>query len=43
LSGINLQTDNYFQYTSNASTFETKRKDVLGKTQGRLKANARTF
>ena len=27
----------------NALTFETKRKGVLGKTQGRLKANARTF
>jgi hypothetical protein len=28
LSGINLQTDNYFQYTSNALTFTPKRKDV---------------
>lgn len=31
------------RFVQNASTFETKRKDVLGKTQGRLKANARTF
>ncbi len=28
LSGINLQTDNYFQYTSNARTFQMKRKYV---------------
>ena len=33
LSGINLQTDNYFQYTSNASTFDIKRKCVLDGTQ----------
>lgn len=36
LSGINLQTDNYFQYTS-------KRKDVLLKTQVRLDQNSFTF
>ena len=29
LSGINLQTDNYFQYTSNVLAFQSKRKDVL--------------
>jgi hypothetical protein len=28
LSGINLQTDNYFQYTSDAFAFERKRKGV---------------
>jgi hypothetical protein len=37
LSGINLQTDNYFQYTSNASAFKTKRLYVLPKTQVRFK------
>lgn len=36
LSGINLQTDNYFQYTSNASAFHFKRKDVLVQTQVRF-------
>lgn len=25
LSGINLQTDNYFQYTSNTSSFDVRR------------------
>jgi hypothetical protein len=37
LSGINLQTDNYFQYTSNAFAFELKRKDISDETQVRLK------
>ena len=32
LSGINLQTDNYFQYTSNSFTLEIKRKGVFSKT-----------
>ena len=43
LSGINLQTDNYFQYTSNASTFDIKRKCVSLQTQGRFSSNARAF
>jgi hypothetical protein len=36
LSGINLQTDNYFQYTSNASAFDIKRKCVSLQTQVHL-------
>ena len=43
LSGINLQTDNYFQYTSNASSFHLKRLYVLGKTHLRLKENVLAF
>ena len=43
LSGINLQTDNYFQYTSNVFAFQSKRKDVLLKTQVRLDQNSFTF
>ena len=43
LSGINLQTDNYFQYTSNASAFYLKRKCVCDKTQVRFTSNARAF
>ena len=43
LSGINLQTDNYFQYTSNASAFHLKRLYVLGKTHLRLKENVLAF
>ena len=51
LSGINLQTDNYFQYTSqiflhllkNAFAFGFKRKCVLLKTQVRFESNASTF
>jgi hypothetical protein len=36
LSGINLQTDNYFQYTSNVKEFWSKRTCVLSKTSLRL-------
>jgi hypothetical protein len=36
LSGINLQTDNYFQYTSH-------RKSMLKKTQVRLMQNVLAF
>jgi len=43
LSGINLQTDNYFQYTSNASAFDLKHKGVSLQTQGRFSSNARAF
>ncbi len=43
LSGINLQTDNYFQYTSNASAFAFKRKYVLLETQVRLTLNVSAF
>ncbi|WP_419071567.1 hypothetical protein, partial [Phocaeicola plebeius] len=41
--GINLQTDNYFQYTSNASAFDIKRKCVSLQTQGRFSSNASAF
>ena len=51
LSGLNLQTDNYFQYTSgyragrekNASAFYLKRKCVCDKTQVRFTSNASAF
>ena len=43
LSGINLQTDNYFQYTSNALTFYLKRKYVLNETLRRSVANVKAF
>ncbi|WP_304229278.1 hypothetical protein, partial [Phocaeicola plebeius] len=51
LSGINLKTDNYFQYTSmlneirvkNASAFAFKRKYVLLETQVRLTLNVSAF
>ncbi|WP_337788256.1 hypothetical protein, partial [Phocaeicola plebeius] len=42
-SGINLQTDNYFQYTSNASAFDLKHKGVSLQTQGRFSSNASAF
>ncbi|WP_270665337.1 hypothetical protein, partial [Phocaeicola plebeius] len=50
LSGINLQTDNYFHtlqtslsLEENARTFQLKRKYVLVKTQVRLTPNVRAF
>ena len=43
LSGINLQTDNYFQYTSNALAFEVKRTCVSNKTLWRFLPNASRF
>ena len=43
LSGINLQTDNYFQYTSNALTFETKRLCVSTKAPLRFNQNSLAF
>jgi fumarate reductase subunit C len=43
LSGINLQTDNYFQYTSNAFAFQVKRKYVSGKTSKRFHTNVKAF
>ncbi|WP_220445568.1 hypothetical protein, partial [Phocaeicola plebeius] len=41
--GINLQTDNYFQYTSNASAFEVKRKYILLQTHLRFNQNVLAF
>ena len=50
LSGINLQTDNYFQYTStpwrsdkNVLAFKVKRPCVLLQMHLRLKLNALAF
>jgi hypothetical protein len=43
LSGINLQTDNYFQYTSNVLVFEVKRTCVLTKTYLRFGLNVEAF
>jgi hypothetical protein len=42
LSGINLQTDNYFQYTSNKE-FTAKRRSVSDKTSKSFLPNAKTF
>ncbi|WP_220453021.1 hypothetical protein, partial [Phocaeicola plebeius] len=38
-----LQTDNYFQYTSNASTFPLKRQRVYRQTPKRFRQNVKEF
>jgi hypothetical protein len=43
LSGINLQTDNYFQYTSAVFPFLSKRLYVQFKTHLRLRSNVLAF
>ena len=43
LSGINLQTDNYFQYTSGRNLTLEKRLCVSMITQGRFTENSFTF
>ena len=43
LSGIYLQTDNYFQYTSNANAFEVKRTCVFSKMYLCFGENAKAF
>ena len=43
LSGINLKTDNYFQYTSNAREFHLKRKCIRSKMHLRFIVNVKAF